>query len=144
MEGIKGAANVKIIDKQSNDFDPTKAVEVTQTLLQKHPKVDIMLAQTDPEAVAAARVIKEQGRQDGIKVIGIGGSIEGTAAVQSGELYGTVWVSAKQDATAAVETLVKILRKEQVTTATLGDRPTVEVSAVKVTKENVGQYPGEW
>jgi hypothetical protein len=39
---------------------------------------------------------------------------------------------------------VKILRKEQVTTATLGDRPTVEVSAVKVTKENVGQYPGEW
>jgi ribose transport system substrate-binding protein len=144
MEGIKGASNVKIIDKQSNDFDPTKAVEVTQTLLQKHPKVDIMLAQTDPEAVAAARVIKEQGRQDGIKVIGIGGSIEGTAAVASGELYGTVWVSAKQDATAAVETLVKIMRKESVTTTTLGARPTVEVSAVKVTKENVGQYPGEW
>lgn len=144
MEGIKSASNVKIIDKQSNDFDPTKAVEVTQTLLQKHPKIDVMLAQTDPEAVAAARVIKEQGRQGGIKVIGIGGSMEGTAAVESGALYGTVWVSAKADATTAVETLVKLLRKESVNVVTTGERPTVEVPAVKVTKENVAKYPGEW
>jgi ABC-type sugar transport system substrate-binding protein len=144
MEGIKSASNVKIIDKQSNDFDPTKAVEVTQTLLQKHPKIDVMLAQTDPEAVAAARVIKEQGRQDGIKVIGIGGSMEGTAAIASGELYGTVWVSAKADAATAVETLVKLMRKESVNVVTTGERPTVEVPAVKVTKANVAQYPGEW
>jgi ribose transport system substrate-binding protein len=144
MEGIKDAKNVQVIDKQSNDFDPTKAVEVTQTLLQKHPKIDIMLAQTDPEAVAAARVIKEQGRQDKIKVIGIGGSKDGTAAVTSGALFGTVWVSPKQDATAAVETLVHLLRKEDVKIAAGGDRPTVQVDAVKVTKDNVTQYPGEW
>ncbi|WP_426225780.1 sugar ABC transporter substrate-binding protein [Pseudarthrobacter sp. DSP2-3-2b1] len=144
MAGIKSAPNVKIIDKQSNDFDPTKAVEVTQTLLQKHAKIDIMLAQTDPEAVAAARVVAEQGRQDAIKVIGIGGSMDGTAAVESGALYGTVWVSAKADASAAVETLVKIMRKESVDVATIADRPTVEVAAVKVTKANVAQYPGEW
>lgn len=144
MDGIKDAKNVQIIDKQSNDFDPTKAVEVTQTLLQKHPKVDVMLAQTDPEAVAAARVIKEQGRQDQIRVIGIGGSKDGTAAVAAGTLFGTVWVSPTQDANAAVQTLVHLLRKEDVQIAAGGDRPTVEVDAVKVTKDNVAQYPGEW
>ena len=144
-EAIKGSSNIKIIDKQNNDFDPTKAVEVTQTILQKHAKFDVLLTHEDPSAVAAARVLEGAGRAAGIKVIGIGGSKDGIDAVKSGSLYGTVWLSPKQDGAFAVNSLVSIIKGESVKDLkTGGERPTVEVPTVSVTKENADQYPGEW
>ena len=144
-EAIKGSPNIKILDKQNNDFDPTKAVDVTQSLLQKHAKFDVLLTHEDPTAVAAARVIEGAGRAAGIKVIGIGGSKDGINAVKSGNLFGTVWLSPGQDGGFAVASLVSIIKGEAIKDLkTSGERPTVEVPTVSVTKENADKYPGEW
>lgn len=145
-EAIKDSANITIVDRQSNDFDPTKAVDITQALLQGHPDVDVLLTQDDYTALAALGVIEEQGRSDQIKVIGIGGSVDGVEAIADGRMHGTVHHSPTNDATLAVQTLVKIIRGEEgdIEVDTTGDRPTVVVDTVQVTKENAAENPGEW
>ncbi|MCA0253538.1 MAG: sugar ABC transporter substrate-binding protein [Actinobacteria bacterium] len=144
-KAIEGQSNIQIIDKQTNNFDPAKAVEVTQTILQAHDKIDVMVTQDDYTAVAAQNVLSEQ-KRDGILVIGLGGSVNGIEAVQKGLLYGTVFHSASEDAAKAVETLVQIIRGQgdQVTVATGGERPTVVVETSIVTKENASQFEGTW
>lgn len=145
-EAIQNAPNITIVDRQTNDFDPTKALDVTQALLQGHPDVDVLMTQDDYTALAALGVIEEQGKDDQISVIGIGGSVDGVKAIADGRMYGTVHHSPSNDAAAAVETLVKIIREEgdEIEVDSSGDRPTVVVNTVQVTKENAAENAGEW
>lgn len=142
--GLKGHDNIVIIDQRDNDFDPTKAVDVTQTILQAHPDIDVITTQEDPSAVAVVTVLKEQSKQGEIKVIGIGGSIDGVDAVAAGDMYGTVKVSSEEDGATSVRTLVALIKGETVDVDTSGDRPTVVVPAVLVNQENAADNPGDW
>nr|WP_300143790.1 sugar ABC transporter substrate-binding protein [Propionicimonas sp.] len=136
--------NIQIVDEQTNDFDPVKAADVMQTMLQKSKDIDFVLAQTDPEALAAATVLKEQGLDGKIGVIGIGGSKEGTEAVASGKMFGTVKVSGNDDGSTSVRTLAALVRGEEIKVDTSGERPTVVVDALMITKENAAANPGDW
>jgi ribose transport system substrate-binding protein len=146
MDKIASASNIKIVMRETNDFDPVKAADVTQTMLQKDKNIDFMLAQTDPEALAAATVLKEQGLADKIGVIGIGGSKEGVEAVASGKMYGTVRVSGHDDGATSLDTLYAIAtgKADTLKVDTSGDRPTVVVDAVTITKDNAAANPGDW
>lgn len=146
MDKIASASNIKIVMRETNDFDPVKAADVTQTMLQKNKNIDFMLAQTDPEALAAATVLKEQGLDGKIGVIGIGGSKEGVEAVASGKMYGTVRVSGHDDGATSLDTLYAIVTGKGSTLKvdTSGDRPTVVVSAMIITKDNAAANPGDW
>ncbi len=146
MDKIASATNIKIVMRETNDFDPVKAADVTQTMLQKNSNIDFLLAQTDPEALAAATVLKEQGLASKIGVIGIGGSKEGVEAVASGKMYGTVRVSGHDDGATSLDTLYAIVtgKGSTLTVDTSGDRPTVVVSAMIITKDNAAANPGDW
>lgn len=145
-DAIADQANIEIVMEETNTFDPVKAADVTQTMLQRDTNLDFMLAQTDPEALAAATVIKEQGLEGEIGVIGIGGSKEGVEAVASGKMFGTVKVSGQDDGATAVRTLYAIVAGTQaeLEVDTSGDRPTVIVDALVITKENAADNPGDW
>ena len=146
MDKIAGTPSIKIVMRETNDFDPVKAADVTQTMLQKNKNIDFLLAQTDPEALAAATVIKEQGLEGKIGVIGIGGSKEGVEAVASGKMYGTVKVSGHDDGATSVRTLFAIVtgKQAELKVDTSGERPTVVVDALIITKENAKDNPGDW
>lgn len=143
---IASHANIQIVMEETNDFDPVKAADVTQTMLQKSKDIDFILAQTDPEALAAATVLKEQGLDTEIGVIGIGGSTEGVEAVASGKMYGTVKVSGADDGGTSVRTLYALVtgKEAELKVDTSGDRPTVVVDALMITKENAKDNPGDW
>jgi len=144
-KAIAGVASIQIIDKQTNNFDPAKAIEVTQSILQAHAQFDVLVTQDDYTAVASQNVIAEQGR-DEIVVIGLGGSVTGIQAVQEGKLYGTVFHSAAEDAAKAVETLVQIIRGQegQIVIDNTGERPTVIVETAIITKDNANNFEGTW
>ena len=137
---------IKIIDTQYNDFDPSKAITVTENLLAAHPDIDILATQDDNTAAAAANAVKDAGRLDKIKVIGSFGSKAGTAAVESGLMYGTSMLSPSKYGTLAIDTIYALMTggplPEQI--VTMDGRPTVPMSMIAVTKDNVAQYPGEW
>lgn len=142
---IDNESNIVMLDEQADDFDSQKAQDLTSNYLQKFPELNLIVSQYDEMAVASARVIADAGKADDIRVIGLGGSENGIAAVTDGTLLGTVWVSPKRDGVTALETMVHIIKGEDLTT--LGDVngiPTVPVGAEKVTAENVADYPGEW
>lgn len=137
--------NITILDRQADDFDSNKAVDLTLSYLQKYDEIDFLIAQYDEVAVAAARTIEESGRAGEIGVIGLGGSINGVDAVESGQMLSTVWVSPSRDGVAALETIVAIAKGEALTgVEEINSIPTVPVEAVKVTEQNVADYPGEW
>lgn len=141
---IADQKHIQIVMEETNSFDPVKAADVTQTMLQKDKNINFMLAQTDPEALAAATVIKEQGLEGKIGVIGIGGSLEGTQAVASGKMFGTVRVSGHDDGATSVRTITALVRGEEIKVDTSGERPTVIVDALVITKENAADNPGDW
>lgn len=143
-KGLSGHDNIKIIEQRDNDFDPGKAADVTQSVLQAHKDINVITTQEDPSAVAVVKVLKEQSRNNDIKVVGIGGSIDGVEAVKAGDLFGTVKVSAHSDGATAVRAMVSLLKKESLTIDDSGERPTLIVPAVIVTKENAGENPGDW
>lgn len=146
MDKIASTPSIKIVMRETNDFDPVKAADVTQTMLQKDKSIDFMLAQTDPEALAAATVIKEQGLEGKIGVIGIGGSKDGVEAVASGKMFGTVRVSGHDDGATSLDTLYAIVtgKADSLKVDTSGDRPTVVVDALEITKDNAAANPGDW
>ncbi len=143
---IATSKNIQIVMEETNDFDPVKAADVTQTMLQKDKNLDFILAQTDPEALAAATVLKEQGLETKIGVIGIGGSKEGVEAVASGKMFGTVKVSGADDGATSLRTLLAVVQGQgsELKVDTTGERPTVVVDAVMITKENAADNPGDW
>ncbi len=141
---IASHKNIQIVMEETNSFDPVKAADVTQTMLQKDSNLNFMLAQTDPEALAAATVLKEQGLEGKIGVIGIGGSKEGVEAVASGKMFGTVRVSGADDGATSVRTLVAVIKGTELKVDTTGERPTVVVDALVITKENAAANPGDW
>lgn len=141
---IADSPNIEIVMEETNDFDPVKAADVTQTMLQIDKDINFLLTQTDPEALAMATVLAEQGLEDEIGVIGIGGSLEGTEAVASGKMFGTVKVSGNDDGATSVRTLAALVRGEEIEVDDSGDRPTVVVDALIITEENAADNPGDW
>lgn len=146
MDKIAGTPSIKITMRETNSFDPVKAADVTQTMLQKSKDIAFMLCQTDPEALAAATVLKEQGLDSKIGVIGIGGSKEGVEAVASGKMYGTVRVSGHDDGATSLRTLYSVVTNKgaDLKVDTSGQRPTVIVDALVITKDNAKDNPGDW
>nr|WP_300152283.1 sugar ABC transporter substrate-binding protein [Propionicimonas sp.] len=146
MDKIAGTPSIKIAMREANDFDPVKAADVTQTMLQKDKNVQFFLTQEDPSALAVATVLKEQGLEGKIGVIGIGGSTAGVEAVAAGTMFGTVKVSSMEDGATSVRTLFALVQGKgsELTVDTSGERPTVVVPAMVVTKDNAAANPGDW
>lgn len=140
---IEENPNITVLASQPDDFDATKAADVTASWLQKYSDIDFLTCHYDEMCIAAADVLAEQGRDD-IGVIGIGGSKNGIAAVEDGTMAGTAWVSPVLDGRYALETIVAIINGESVAAEDVNGIPTVPVPAAAVTLDNVTDHPGEW
>lgn len=143
-DGLKSESNIHILATQPNDFDPTKAADVTQALLQAHPEANFVTTQEDPTAIAVIKVLEEQGLNDDVKVIGIGGTKDGNAAIEAGTMFGSVQVSSNIDGATAVQAIVDLVNGVDIETEDIGDRPTVPVPFTILTSENVADHPGDW
>lgn len=144
-EALAAASNVKILAVESNDFQAPKAIELTSQLLTRFPQIDVIATQDDATAVGALQSVNEAGRGAAIRVVGVGGSKDGIAAIVAGDLYGTVWVSPKAEGVIALEAILAIIDHEAPKDlATVEGRPTVAVPIANVTSDNAAKYPGEW
>jgi ABC-type sugar transport system substrate-binding protein len=94
LEGMKaafadGKAEIKIIATEPADWSKDKALTVMQDILTRYPHIDAVMGQDDPMALGALEAIKAAGRTDEIKVFGVNGNKEASAAIKSHEMYGT-------------------------------------------------------
>ena len=92
-------SEIKIIARQSANWDPVKAKAIMEDFLTTHgDRINGLFSQDDNTAAAAAETAKAAGKLAGIKIVGTGGSKNGIAAIKSGLLHGTVDQSPTADA----------------------------------------------
>jgi ABC-type sugar transport system substrate-binding protein len=88
-EGIKDFQGIKIVSSQTGSYQRYVAMEAMETILQAHPKLDVVFAHNDEMALGALRAIKAAGRS-GIKVVGMDGQSDAFGAIRSGEMFATL------------------------------------------------------
>ncbi|SMB93479.1 ribose-binding protein [Thermanaeromonas toyohensis ToBE] len=112
-EEISKAKDMKIIAKQTADFDRAKGMQVMENILQAQPKIDAVFAQNDEMALGAIEAIKGAKREN-IIVVGFDGTKDALEAIKAGTMTATIAQKPKDMGRIAVETAVKIIKGEKV------------------------------
>lgn len=128
LEGIPGASaavergegfhsaisksNIKVVAKQTANFDRAKGLSVMENILQAQPKIDAVFAHNDEMALGALEAIKASGRK--IMVVGFDATTDAVAAVKAGDMAATVQQLPKEIGSKGVDTALKIIGKEKV------------------------------
>jgi ribose transport system substrate-binding protein len=70
--GFKAAiskdANAKVVETLNGKVDPNVSMQITGDMLQGHPDINVLWADTGPHAVGALQAINQQGKADSIKL----------------------------------------------------------------------------
>jgi erythritol transport system substrate-binding protein len=80
---------MKLVAKQTANWDQTQAFNVTQTLLQAHPGIKGIISGNDTMAVGAVAALKAS-HKTGVKVVGLDGSPDAVRLILAGSLSATV------------------------------------------------------
>ncbi|MER5177651.1 sugar ABC transporter substrate-binding protein [Streptomyces sp. NPDC002896] len=133
--GFKGAlpATAKVVANQPGMFNPAKAQDVAENMIQAHPDLDYAFVANEEMAFAVRKAFDAAGAK-GVKIVSVNGTEDGIAAVKSGELSATVANSALVIGQTAVEQTVDLL----------GDKKVDKVSKVPltlITKDNLDEAP---
>lgn len=131
-EGMKAFPDIKIIARQTANFDRTAALDVTTNLLQANPGVTGVFAENDEMALGAVQSLGAKAGKE-VKVVGFDGTTDGLAAIKAGTMVASIAQQPAKLGQLAVEQIAKILKGEKVDA-------TVPVSVVTVNKANVGEF----
>ncbi|MCH1966476.1 MAG: ribose ABC transporter substrate-binding protein RbsB [Paraclostridium sordellii] len=104
-DGIKGS-NLKIIAKQSADFDRTKGLSVMENIIQSKGDINAVFAQNDEMALGASKAL-EDANMNNVLVVGFDATDDAVDAVKKGTMAATV----AQQPILIGETAVKVANK---------------------------------
>ena len=142
---IKDHPEIEIIGNQENNWDRAQATAVMENFLQANDQIDIVYVHDDNSAMGAILAIEEAGRLDEIKVISLGGMKEGLQAIKDGILYATVMFLPYEEGYRSIEYGFKKFSGEEIPGfINLAFDPKLEGKGIKVTKDNVDEFEGEW
>lgn len=131
-EGMKAFPDIKIVAKQTANFDRAAALDVTTNLLQANPGVTGVFAENDEMALGAVQALGAKAGKD-VKVVGFDGTTDGIAAIKAGTLVASIAQQPAKLGQLAVEQAAKVLKGEKIDA-------TVPVSVVTVNKTNIGDF----
>ncbi|MDF2859005.1 MAG: D-ribose transporter substrate-binding protein [Neobacillus sp.] len=130
-EVIDQYPDMKMVAKQTANWEQTEAYQKMETILQSNPDIKGVICGNDTMAVGAIAAIKNAGLK-GIAVIGVDGSDEAAAAIKDGNMTGTALQQAALIAEMAVQQADNYLKN-----GTTGLDEKQLVDCVAITKKNV-------
>lgn len=122
--------DIKIIAKQTANFDRGQALNVMENILQANPVIDGVYAANDEMAMGALAAMDSSGRTSKIKLIGCDAIDPAIAAIKSGKMAATIAEPPFFLGKEAIKTAMKISKGEKV-------EKSVILGSTLVTKENV-------
>lgn len=125
------AGGWEILEVQAADSDAEKAMNITQDIMQRHDRIDAILATADHMAQGAQRAIEAAGSDTAI--LGFNGSNPAVELVLDGKMLGTVAQSTYNMGAMGVENAVKAAKGEQIDTR-------IDTGAEVITAENGEEY----
>jgi ribose transport system substrate-binding protein len=127
-------ANAKVVANQPGMFNPAKAQDVAENMIQAQPDLDYAFVANEEMAFAVRKAFDAAGAED-VRIVSVNGTEDGLAAVRSGQLSATVANSAMTIGQTAVENTLGLLDKAQ------GVDKIANIPLVLVTKDNVSDAP---
>ncbi|ACT02613.1 ribose ABC transporter substrate-binding protein RbsB [Paenibacillus sp. JDR-2] len=127
LEGVAGASatrergkgfheladtDLKVVAKQTADFDRTKGLNVMENLLQANPDVQAVFAHNDEMALGAIEAIRSSGKD--IPVIGFDGNEDALKSIAEGKLTATVAQQPELIGQLAVQAAYDVLQGKKV------------------------------
>ncbi|MCX4562836.1 sugar ABC transporter substrate-binding protein [Streptomyces phaeochromogenes] len=134
--GFKDAlpSNAEVVANQPGMFNPAKAQDVAENMIQAHPDLDYAFVANEEMAFAVRKAFDAAGADD-VKIVSVNGTEEGVAAVKSGDLAATVANSAMEIGRTAVTNTIGLLDDNQ------GVDKIANIPLVLVTEDNVSEAP---
>ena len=133
-EGLKDSPNIKVVAKQTAEFERVKGLDVTTNLLQAHPNIKAIFAENDEMALGAIEALGDKAGKDVI-VVGFDGVEDALKAIKEGTMYASIAQQPADMAAQAVVEASKLLKGEAATKE-------MQVDVVTVTKDNVDKFGG--
>jgi ribose transport system substrate-binding protein len=120
------------VDAQDpTNWDPTKAVAVTENWMTAYPGLDLIYGNSDSLTLPASKVIARAGKQGQIMLVSVDGTQDGLQAVRDGIMRSTVMLAPQYSG------FWKAYFPYQVATHAT-DQKQLLIQGVLITKENVG------
>jgi inositol transport system substrate-binding protein len=126
--------DLKLLAAQAGDWDRAKGMSLMENWIQSYgAKIDAVFGQNDEMAMGALIALEQAKMKDKVVVAGVDAIADALLAVKDGRLDATVFQDAQGQGGAAVETAIKILRKQPY-------EKQVYIPFQLVTKVNVERY----
>lgn len=125
--------NIEVVEIQSSHWDRATALSVTQDILSKHPDIAGIFAHNDDTGMGALQAIKQIGKEGEIALIGTDGNKEAVAAIEAGEMYGSVATDLIYNAELQVQAAVDAIEGRDV-------EKHIYIPGIKLTKESLDEY----
>lgn len=103
---------LKVVAKQTANFDRTEGLSVMENILQAQPEINAVFAHNDEMALGALEAIKASGRD--IMVVGFDATDDAVKSVEEGGLAATVAQQPKMIGSLGIETADKVIKGESV------------------------------
>ncbi|MER5599047.1 sugar ABC transporter substrate-binding protein [Streptomyces sp. NPDC002265] len=126
-------ATAKVVANQPGMFNPAKAQDVAENMIQANPDLDYAFVANEEMAFAVRKAFDAAGAGD-VKIVTVNGTDEGLAAVRSGQFSATVANSALTIGQTAVKDTVALLAEKKVDKI-------ANIPLVLVTKDNLSEAP---
>ncbi|HEY7076576.1 MAG TPA: D-ribose ABC transporter substrate-binding protein [Solirubrobacteraceae bacterium] len=130
-DAIKQVPALKQVAKQNADWDQQKAFNTMETILQRNPNIQGVIAGNDTMALGAVAALKAHHLAKKVKVVGFDGSPDAVQQIKAGTMDATVLQPAAQLAQMAVEQADKFIK-----TGSTGQPEKQAVDCTLVTKAN--------
>jgi inositol transport system substrate-binding protein len=105
--------DLKLLADQTASWDRAKAISLMENWIQSHgSNINAVFAQNDEMGMGAVLALEQAKMKDKVIVVSVDAIADALKAVKDGRLDATVFQDARGQGATAIETAVKIVRKE--------------------------------
>ena len=126
--------DLKLVQKETANWDQQEAFTKMETILQRNPDVQGVIAGNDTMALGAVAAIKAA-KLKNVVVVGFDGSPDAIAAIKAGDMYATALQPAALGAETAVEQADKMIK-----TGDTGAEEKQSIDCELITAKNADEY----
>ncbi len=135
MKVLAKYPNIKVLAEQTAEWDRAKGMTLMENWIQSYgSKINAVFAHNDEMGLGALQALEQSKLKDKIVLVSIDAIADALQAVKDGRLNATIYQDAKGQGNGAVETAIKLVKKEPL------DSKEVMIPFQLVTKENVKDF----
>ena len=131
-EQIAKYGDIRVVGKQSANFDRTEGLNVATNLLQANPDIKAIFAENDEMALGAVEALGSRAGSE-VKVVAFDGTFDGLKAVKDGKLEATIAQQPAELGARAIEQAAALLHGGTA-------EKNVPVEVITVTRDNVEDF----